>query len=60
MITKQKPLKLATLTAIVVLLAACGQKGALYLHKEDKKPKPQSEQVKKAEQSEQDKNNTEQ
>lgn len=52
-------MKIAVLTAAMVLVVACGQKGALYMPKEEQKQQPQPEQT-KTKQSEQDKKDTEQ
>lgn len=50
-------MKLTALATAIVLVSACGQKGALYLPKDEQKQEPQTEQTK---QSDKDKKNIEQ
>ena len=54
MITKRKPINLAVFTTVVVMLAACGQKGALYLPKDEQKAKTEQTENKQSEQEKKD------
>lgn len=48
-------MKLAALTTVIVMLAACGQKGALYLPKEQQKANSEQTENKQSEQEQKDK-----
>lgn len=48
-------MKLAALTMVMAMLTACGQKGALYLPKEQQKAKSEQTENKQSEQQQKDK-----